>query len=146
MKLTVYGNKDSLFGTGQYQNLKRDLFKLTDEAPGFINAIPTAEVPVTNLLRDFQIVDEKPSIKYCPLCIALFFRPKRAATGTRYPGMIRQHQFEKVELVQFVKPEDSAALETLIPRRSYFAKLGLAYRMVILCTGDMGFLRQNLRY
>ena len=130
-------NKDSLFGTGQLPKFEADLFKLTDEREFYL--IPTAEVPVTNLLRD-EIVDEKAlPIKY--VCHTPCFRSEAGSYGRDTRGMIRQHQFEKVELVQFVKPEDSdAALETLTSHaEAILQKLGLAYRTVILCTGDMGF-------
>ena len=93
---------------------------------------------MTNLLRD-EIVDEKAlPIKY--VCHAPCFRSEAGSYGRDTRGMIRQHQFEKVELVQFVKPEDSdAALETLTSHAEAILKIGLAYRTVILCTGDMGF-------
>src|SRR5690606_13103325 len=103
-------NKDSLFGTGQLPKFEEDLFKLQDEREFYL--IPTAEVPVTNLLRD-EIVDEKVlPLKFT--CHTPCFRSEAGSYGRDTRGMIRQHQFEKVELVQFVRPEDSEqALETL---------------------------------
>lgn len=130
-------NKDSLFGTGQLPKFEEDLFKLTDERDFYL--IPTAEVPVTNVLRD-EIVDEAQlPIKYT--CHSPCFRSEAGSYGRDTRGMIRQHQFEKVELVQFVKPEDSnAALEGLLANaETILQKLELPYRTVVLCTGDMGF-------
>ncbi len=130
-------NKDSLFGTGQLPKFEADLFKLRDDRDIYL--IPTAEVPVTNLLRD-EIVDEKQLplkfVSHTPC-----FRSEAGSYGRDTRGMIRQHQFEKVELVQFVKPEDSEqALETLTSHaETILQKLGLPYRTVVLCTGDMGF-------
>lgn len=101
--------------------------------------IPTAEVPVTNLLRD-EIVDEK----HLPIqftCHTPCFRSEAGSYGRDTRGMIRQHQFEKVELVQFVRPEASdQALEVLTGHaEAILQKLGLPYRTVVLCTGDIGF-------
>lgn len=130
-------NKDSLFGTGQLPKFEEDLFKLQDEREFYL--IPTAEVPVTNLLRD-EIVDEKVlPLKFT--CHTPCFRSEAGSYGRDTRGMIRQHQFEKVELVQFVRPEDSEqALETLTSHaETILQKLGLPYRTVVLCTGDMGF-------
>lgn len=130
-------NKESLFGTGQLPKFEADLFKLRDDRDFYL--IPTAEVPVTNLLRD-EIVDEKHlPIKFA--CHTPCFRSEAGSYGRDTRGMIRQHQFEKVELVQFVRPEDSEqALETLTGHaEAILQKLGLPYRTVILCTGDMGF-------
>lgn len=130
-------NKDSLFGTGQLPKFEADLFKLRDDREFYL--IPTAEVPVTNLLRD-EIVDEKQLplkfVSHTPC-----FRSEAGSYGRDTRGMIRQHQFEKVELVQFVKPEESEqALETLTGHaEAILQKLGLPYRTVVLCTGDMGF-------
>lgn len=130
-------NKESLYGTGQLPKFEADLFKLRDDRDFYL--IPTAEVPVTNLLRDV-IVDEKQlPMKYT--CHTPCFRSEAGSYGRDTRGMIRQHQFEKVELVQFVKPEDSErALETLTGHaESILQKLGLPYRTMVLCTGDMGF-------
>lgn len=130
-------NKDSLYGTGQLPKFEEDLFKLRDEREFYL--IPTAEVPVTNVMRD-EIVDESAlPIKYT--CHSPCFRSEAGSYGRDTRGMIRQHQFEKVELVQFVKPEQSdEALETLTANaEAILQKLGLPYRTVILCTGDIGF-------
>jgi seryl-tRNA synthetase len=130
-------NKDSLFGTGQLPKFEEDLFKLTDEREFYL--IPTAEVPVTNLLRD-EIVDAAQlPIKYT--CHTPCFRSEAGSYGRDTRGMIRQHQFEKVELVQFVHPDQSdTALEALTAHaETILQKLQLPYRTMILCTGDMGF-------
>lgn len=130
-------NKDSLFGTGQLPKFEEDLFKLTDERDFYL--IPTAEVPVTNLLRG-DIVDEAAlPIRYTAHTPC--FRSEAGSYGRDTRGMIRQHQFEKVELVQFVKPSESdAALETLTSHAENILKaLNLPYRKMALCAGDMGF-------
>ncbi|WNO07544.1 serine--tRNA ligase [Teredinibacter sp. KSP-S5-2] len=130
-------NKDSLFGTGQLPKFEEDLFKLTDDREFYL--IPTAEVPVTNIYRG-EIVEEKQlPIKFA--CHTPCFRSEAGSYGRDTRGMIRQHQFEKVELVQFVKPEDSAqALEDLTQcAENILQKLNLPYRKVILCGGDIGF-------
>ncbi len=130
-------NAESLFGTGQLPKFAEDSFKLDDERGYYL--IPTAEVPVTNLLRD-EIVDEAClPLKF--VCHSPCFRSEAGSYGRDTRGMIRQHQFEKVELVQFVKPEDSdAALEALTGHaEAILQKLGLPYRKVILCGGDIGF-------
>lgn len=130
-------NKDSLFGTGQLPKFEEDLFKLTDERDFYL--IPTAEVPVTNLLRG-EIVDEAAlPIRYTAHTPC--FRSEAGSYGRDTRGMIRQHQFEKVELVQFVKPTESdAALETLTSHAENILKaLDLPYRKMALCAGDMGF-------
>ncbi len=130
-------NKDSLYGTGQLPKFEDDLFKLTDDRELYL--IPTAEVPVTNIYRN-QIVDEKKlPIKFA--CHTPCFRSEAGSYGRDTRGMIRQHQFEKVELVQFVRPEDSdQALEDLTQcAENILQKLNLPYRKVILCGGDIGF-------
>lgn len=130
-------NKESLFGTGQLPKFEEDLFKLRDEREFYL--IPTAEVPVTNVMRD-EIVDESAlPIKYT--CHSPCFRSEAGSYGRDTRGMIRQHQFEKVELVQFVKPDQSdAALEALTASaEAILQKLNLPYRTVVLCTGDIGF-------
>lgn len=130
-------NRSSLFGTGQLPKFEEDLFKLTDDREFYL--IPTAEVPVTNILRD-EIVDEASlPIKYT--CHTPCFRSEAGSSGRDTRGMIRQHQFEKVELVQFVRPEDSEqALEELTASAEKILQLlELPYRKVILCGGDVGF-------
>lgn len=130
-------NRDSLYGTGQLPKFEEDLFKLTDERDFYL--IPTAEVPVTNTVRD-EIVDEAElPIKYTSHTPC--FRSEAGAYGRDTRGMIRQHQFEKVELVKIVKPEASEqALEDLTSHaEAILKKLNLPYRTVILCGGDIGF-------
>ena len=130
-------NADSLRGTGQLPKFEEDLFKLCGESGYYL--IPTAEVPVTNLLRD-QIVEAD----YMPrkwVAHTPCFRSEAGSYGKDTRGMIRQHQFEKVELVQAVPAERSfEALEELTGHaEAILQKLGLPYRVVTLCTGDIGF-------
>jgi seryl-tRNA synthetase len=130
-------NRASLFGTGQLPKFEEDLFKLTDDREFYL--IPTAEVPVTNIYRD-EILDEA-SLPIKFTCHTPCFRSEAGSSGRDTRGMIRQHQFEKVELVQFVHPETSEqALEELTQSaESVLQKLELPYRKVILCGGDVGF-------
>ncbi len=134
-------NKDSLFGTGQLPKFSADLFHTqpaTEEGQG-LSLIPTAEVPVTNLARD-RIFDlsELPvkMVAHTPC-----FRSEAGSYGRDTRGLIRQHQFDKVELVQLVHPSQSmAALEELTGHAEKVLQLlGLPYRVMLLCTGDMGF-------
>lgn len=129
-------NRDSLRGTGQLPKFEEDLFKLDVDNGYYL--IPTAEVPITNTQRD-SIFDGELPLKY--VCHSPCFRSEAGSSGRDVRGMIRQHQFEKVELVQFVKPEDSMdALEALTGHaEAILQKLGLPYRKVILCGGDVGF-------
>ncbi|MGX9418291.1 serine--tRNA ligase [Vibrio sp. RC27] len=139
-------NSDSLFGTGQLPKFGKDLFhteplveKVNDEEPRRLSLIPTAEVPVTNLVRN-EIVDEAD----LPLKMTAHtpcFRSEAGSYGRDTRGLIRMHQFDKVELVQITKPEDSmAALEELTGHAEKVLQLlELPYRKVVLCTGDMGF-------
>lgn len=131
-------NKESLYGTGQLPKFEEDLFKLSDERDFYL--IPTAEVPVTNILRD-EIVNDAEQLPIRLTCHTPCFRSEAGSHGRDTRGMIRQHQFEKVELVQFTKPEDSEqALEELTGHaEAILQKLGLPYRKVILCGGDIGF-------
>jgi seryl-tRNA synthetase len=128
-------NRESLFGTGQLPKFEEDLFKLDDERDFYL--IPTAEVPVTNIYRN-EIVDELPIklVAHTPC-----FRSEAGSYGRDTRGMIRQHQFEKVEMVQFVHPDNSwDALEELVGHAEIILqKLDLPYRTVILCGGDLGF-------
>ncbi|MCG7587894.1 serine--tRNA ligase, partial [Photobacterium sp. OFAV2-7] len=134
-------NKDSLFGTGQLPKFGEDLFHTkpaTEEGVG-MSLIPTAEVPVTNMVRD-TITDEAD----LPLKMTAHtpcFRSEAGSYGRDTRGLIRMHQFDKVELVQITKPEDSmAALEELTGHAEKVLQLlELPYRKVVLCTGDMGF-------
>ncbi len=130
-------NADSLRGTGQLPKFEQDLFKLSGELDYYL--IPTAEVPVTNLVRDRIIEDPDMPLRW--VAHTPCFRSEAGSYGKDTRGMIRQHQFEKVELVQVVRPEDSfQALEALTGHaESILQKLGLAYRVVTLCTGDLGF-------
>ena len=130
-------NQNSLRGTGQLPKFEEDLFKLTNEQEYYL--IPTAEVPVTNLVRN-EILDAKTlPLKYA--CHTPCFRSEAGSYGKDTRGLIRQHQFEKVEMVQIVKPEESEqALESLTQNaEAILQKLELPYRKIILCGGDTGF-------
>ncbi|GAA5317134.1 MAG: serine--tRNA ligase [Candidatus Pelagadaptatus aseana] len=131
-------NKDSLYGTGQLPKFEDDLFKLNDDREFYL--IPTAEVPVTNILRN-EIVQDDSVLPLKFVCHTPCFRSEAGSHGRDTRGMIRQHQFEKVELVQFVKPQESdAALEALTGNaEAILQALDLPYRTVILCGGDLGF-------
>jgi seryl-tRNA synthetase len=137
-------NAESMRGTGQLPKFEEDLFRV----PRVVNEegdvknfylIPTAEVPVTNMVRDEIVPLEKLPMKY--VAHTPCFRSEAGSYGRDTRGMIRQHQFEKVELVQMVHPEKSyEALEGLLGHAETILKaLGLPYRVVKLCTGDMGF-------
>ncbi|HEX5514088.1 MAG TPA: serine--tRNA ligase [Gammaproteobacteria bacterium] len=130
-------NADSMRGTGQLPKFEQDLFAVKGE-PGFY-LIPTAEVPVTNLARD-EIIDAK-DMPQRLVCHTPCFRSEAGSYGKDVRGMIRQHQFEKVELVQMVKPSESyQALEALTGHaETVLQRLQLPYRVVALCAGDMGF-------
>jgi len=130
-------NADSLRGTGQLPKFEEDLFRMTDEAGYYL--IPTAEVPVTNLARDTIIEADDLPVRLTAHTPC--FRSEAGSYGKDTRGMIRQHQFEKVELVQMVRPEDSsAALEELTGHaEAILQQLELPYRVVALCTGDIGF-------
>ncbi len=128
-------NADSMRGTGQLPKFEADLFKLCNG----MYLIPTAEVPVTNIVRDEIIPEENLPIRL--VAHTPCFRSEAGSYGRDTRGMIRQHQFDKVELVQFVRPEDSYdALEELTAHaEAILRKLELPYRVVTLCTGDLGF-------
>lgn len=130
-------NADSLRGTGQLPKFEEDLFKLKGEKELYL--IPTAEVPVTNIVRDEIVPAEQLPLKF--VAHTPCFRSEAGSYGKDTRGLIRQHQFEKVELVQLVKPEDShAVLEQLTGHAEKILQaLGLPYRVVLLCGGDMGF-------
>jgi len=130
-------NADSLRGTGQLPKFEEDLFKLSGEFNYYL--IPTAEVPVTNLVRDQIIEDADMPRRW--VAQTPCFRSEAGSYGKDTRGMIRQHQFEKVEMVQVVRPGDSyAALEQLTGHaESILQRLGLPYRVVTLCAGDLGF-------
>lgn len=129
-------NRESMTGTGQLPKFEMELFKITD--PEFY-LIPTAEVPVTNIHRD-EILSEKDLPIYYTAYTPCF-RREAGSYGKDVRGLIRQHQFNKVELVKFVKPGDSYnELESLTnDAEDILQKLGLPYRVVALCTGDLGF-------
>jgi len=130
-------NADSLRGTGQLPKFEADLFAVRSEQGFYL--IPTAEVPVTNLARDAIIDAARLPRKH--VCHTPCFRSEAGSYGKDTRGMIRQHQFEKVELVQFVRPQDSyAALEELTGHAEKVLQLlGLPYRVMALCAGDIGF-------
>jgi seryl-tRNA synthetase len=128
-------NADSMRGTGQLPKFEEDLFKLSNG----MYLIPTAEVPVTNIVRDEIIPAENLPIKL--VAHTPCFRSEAGSYGRDTRGMIRQHQFDKVEMVQFVRPEDSYdALEELTGHaEAILKKLDLPYRVMALCSGDIGF-------
>lgn len=130
-------NQDSLRGTGQLPKFEEDLFKLHDERGLYL--IPTAEVPVTNIARHEIFSSEEMPKKF--VCHTPCFRSEAGSYGKDTRGMIRQHQFDKVELVHFVRPEYSQqAHEDLTGHaEAILQKLGLPYRVVNLCGGDLGF-------
>lgn len=136
VSLPVISNADSLKGTGQLPKFGEDLFKIEDEN---LYLIPTAEVPLTNLFRD-EIIDEA----QLPIQMTAFtpcFRKEAGSGGRDIRGIIRQHQFHKVELVSITKPEQSEQmLESMVACASELLEsLGLPHRLVTLCTGDLGF-------
>ena len=136
-------NAESLQGTGQLPKFAEDLFRLDTEQAFYLT--PTAEVPVTNLLRDVIIDYSEVESGLRFVCHTPCFRSEAGASGRDTRGMIRQHQFEKVELVQIVRPDDSeAALETLTSHaEAILQALELPYRKVALCGGDLGFSAQK---
>jgi seryl-tRNA synthetase len=140
-------NSRSLYGTGQLPKFAEDLFHCDDKGayvPGQLQEsdhwlIPTAEVPVTNIFRD-EVID----LAGGPISFAAYtscYRSEAGSHGKDTRGMIRQHQFQKVELVKFTRPEDSYAQHELLTRHAetVLERLGLPYRRMLLCTGDMGF-------
>jgi len=132
-------NAASLYGTGQLPKFEEDLFKVLrgDQDPLYL--IPTAEVPVTNIVRDEILAAEALPLKF--VCHTPCFRSEAGSGGRDVRGMIRQHQFDKVELVQIVHPEKSAEAHEELTRHAeiILEKLELPYRRMALCTGDMGF-------
>lgn len=136
-------NAASMRGTGQLPKFEEDLFRVPrqmgEEGEQNFYLIPTAEVPVTNMVRDEIIPLEQLPLKY--VAHTPCFRSEAGSAGRDTRGLIRQHQFEKVELVQMVHPDESyAALAQLLGHaETILQKLGLHYRVVKLCTGDMGF-------
>lgn len=129
-------NADSMVGTGQLPKFAEDMFKL--EGLNYY-LIPTAEVPVTNLYREEILPGEQLPVYHC--AYSACFRAEAGAAGRDTRGLIRQHQFNKVELVKFSKPEESFdELERLTENaEKVLQALGLPYRVILLCSGDMGF-------
>ena len=129
-------NRDSMYGTGQYPKFKEDTFELTDT--NYV-LIPTAEVPLTNYYRN-EILEEKDLPIYFT-AMSPSFRSEAGSAGRDTRGLIRLHQFHKVEMVKFSKPEDSYdELEKMVVNaENILQKLNLPYRVITLCTGDMGF-------
>ncbi|MDP2171945.1 MAG: serine--tRNA ligase [Rhodocyclaceae bacterium] len=132
-------NPDSMFGTGQLPKFEEDLFRVERSDGTHLYLIPTAEVPVTNLVRG-EILDTA-SLPLKFVCHTPCFRSEAGSYGKDTRGMIRQHQFDKIEMVQIVAPEMSwEALETLTGHaETILQKLALPYRKMSLCAGDMGF-------
>ena len=130
-------NADSLRGTGQLPKFEEDLFRVEGERRFYL--IPTAEVPVTNLHRDEILEAGQLPLSYCAYTPC--FRSEAGSYGKDTRGLIRQHQFDKVELVKFCRPEDSASEHEKLTAHaeSILQRLGLPYRVVTLSTGDMGF-------
>jgi seryl-tRNA synthetase len=130
-------NADSMRGTGQFPKFEAEQFAVRGEQGFYL--IPTAEVPVTNLARD--TITEAARLPRKHVCHTPCFRSEAGSYGKDTRGMIRQHQFEKVELVQFVRPQDSyPALEELTGHAEKVLQLlGLPYRVMALCAGDIGF-------
>ena len=129
-------NADSLLGTGQLPKFEEDLFKLTGDSGYYLTS--TAEIPVTNTVRDTIVPVDTLPVRYA--CHSPCFRSEAGSYGKDTKGMIRQHQFEKVELVWITRPQESYnALEQLTHHaESILQRLNLAYRVMALCTGDMG--------
>lgn len=130
-------NAESLRGTGQLPKFEADLFKVVNDPAYYL--IPTAEVPVTNLVRDEIVAPEKLPLKF--VCHTPCFRSEAGSYGKDVKGMIRQHQFEKVELVQITHPEDSrrAHEELTGHAEAILKRLKLPFRRIVLCAGDTGF-------
>jgi seryl-tRNA synthetase len=129
-------NRDAMIGTGQLPKFEEDMYRLRDEE---MYLAPTAEVPVANIHREEILREEQLPIYYCAYTPC--FRREAGAAGKETRGMIRVHQFDKVELIKFTKPETSYdELEKLVANAERVLQLlGLHYRVVLLCTGDMGF-------
>lgn len=130
-------NSDSLRGTGQLPKFEADLFRIQSEPPYYL--IPTAEVPVTNLVRDEIVEANRLPLKF--VCHTPCFRSEAGSYGKDTRGMIRQHQFEKVELVQIAAPHDSSAAHEALTSHAeeVLKRLELPFRRVLLCAGDTGF-------
>jgi seryl-tRNA synthetase len=129
---------DALFGTGQLPKFEEDLF-FTPHGEGRLALIPTAEVPMTNFVRETILAEEELPLRYTALTSC--FRSEAGSAGRDTRGMLRQHQFNKVELVAITTPEesDNEHERMLVAAETVLQKLALHYRVVKLCTGDMGF-------
>jgi len=132
-------NSDSMYGTGQLPKFEADLFKIPREDAEPLYLIPTAEVPVTNIVRDEILAQGELPLKL--VCHTPCFRSEAGSYGKDTRGMIRQHQFDKVELVQIVAADKSNEAHEALTRHAetILEKLDLPYRRVVLCTSDMGF-------
>ncbi|MDR1276265.1 MAG: serine--tRNA ligase [Candidatus Accumulibacter sp.] len=132
-------NADSMTGTGQLPKFEDDLFKIPRPDAEPLYLIPTAEVPVTNIVRGEILAREDLPLKF--VCHTPCFRSEAGSYGKDTRGMIRQHQFDKVELVQIVAPEKSRQAHEELTRHAetILERIGLPYRRIVLCTGDMGF-------
>ena len=130
-------NKDSMYASGQFPKFEDDAFKLVDKRDLYLN--PTAEVPTINYHRDEILNIEELPIKYCAFTTA--FRQESGSAGRDTRGIIRLHQFNKVELIKFTKPEDSyKELDSMLMHSEKVLQLlNLPYRVVVLCTGNLGF-------
>lgn len=130
-------NADSLNGTGQLPKFEEDLFKMSGDLPFYL--IPTAEVPVTNLVRGEILANDELPLKM--VAHTSCFRSEAGSYGRDVRGLIRQHQFDKVELVQLVRPEESEAAHEALLRHAegVLEQLRLPYRTMLLCAGDTGF-------
>ncbi|MBQ9030625.1 MAG: serine--tRNA ligase [Parasporobacterium sp.] len=131
-------SRESMTGTGQLPKFEEDAYKVTGDGKEYF-LVPTAEVPVTNLYRDMILDGKDLPIKHCAYTAC--FRAEAGSAGRDTRGLIRQHQFNKVELVKFTKPEDSyEELEKLTAdAEDVLQRLGLPYRVVRICIGDLGF-------
>ncbi len=130
-------NEASLLGTGQFPKLKEDVFAIAGDNPLYL--IPTAEVPVTNTIRDCILEANQLPLKY--VCYSSCFRSEAGSYGKDLRGMLRHHQFEKVELVQIVPAATSYEVHEHLTQHAevVLQRLGLAYRVISLCAGDLGF-------
>jgi len=129
-------NRAAMIGTGQLPKFEEDMYRLRDDE---LYLVPTAEVPVTNIYRDEILRDDQLPLRFCAYTPC--FRREAGAAGRETRGMIRVHQFDKVEMVKLTKPETSYdELEKMVANAERVLQLlGLHYRVVLLCTGDMGF-------
>ena len=148
MNTPVIVNDDALFGTGQLPKFAEDCYKIHSDNEGVENAIdqwliPTSEVPLTNIVAGKILHKDQLPIRYC--AHSLCFRKEAGSAGRDTAGMLRQHQFEKVEMVSITTPEKSREELDIMTTKAenVLKKLGLAFRTVVLCTGDMGFSAQR---